>query len=311
MGTIGGDIGDGLTLPKATPVGKTSYFDLTRPKVPFRSKNFNFSMLNSYSRCPLEFYFKYVAKARITQQNPSIYEVVGNVLHETAAKVQETVKKPEFKKENKEQVKVFVQATKETIKENFIISIQKQKGIKDKKVVEELIKKPEIKATIEASVKKIENYAKKEVVAKEKALFTETSFSFPLGEYKFFGTWDRVNKNEETGEVEVIDYKSKNRPLFKHYSFQMYIYGLAYYLLHGVVPKLTLKSLSSDFSTTQYPNVAKLEATKEKIIGYIKEIQAGSYQEKPTQHKCSSCKFGFDCPKSMKTSQSTDSNILL
>lgn len=249
-------------------------------------------------------------KLKPAKKHATIFQIVGNVLHETAANVQVAVKsqKKEFKKED---VTVLVKESEKQIRESFIANIKKEKGIKETAVVEKLISKPEIQETIKKSTEKIKKYVKKEVATPIKAHFTEMPFKFKMGkDIVFYGTWDRVNRNEESGEVEIIEYKSHSNPQFRYHDFQMYIYGYAYYTLFDVVPKLTIKSLSSDQWASQTPTVSKLNEVKEKVLKYIKEIREGDYNASPSPKVCSNCKFAFECPHSMKSNSKSSKSDL-
>lgn len=272
-----------------------SSFDIHQPFEEFTSNRFSFTMLKSYILCPLQFYFNYVMQIKPKVSNATTNEISGIVLHDIAANVQNDVK-------NDKTTDEIIDYVEENVKSNFIQQIMKSRR-KTKKEAEEDLSTPEMQKKLMESLHVMKDYVKLESKKKteQRAKFTEHEFTFTLDDdIIFHGRWDRVDVNDKTGEVNIIDYKSGLSPSMKVYWLQMDIYAIGYYENYNVFPKLTIKSFKNDYSVSKYSDLETIERTKMYLKQIISQIRSSRFLPLPSKKKCTLCKFGDECPFSKK-----------
>lgn len=278
-----------------------SYFDIHQPFEEFTSNRYSFTMLKTYILCPLQFYFVYVVNIKPKTVSATTNEISGLVLHDIAANVQNDVKKDKSADEIIDKVEGNVKAT-------FIQQIMKSKK-KSKEEAEVDLDTPEMQKKLIESLNVMKDYIKIESnkTVEERAKLTEKEFTFTLDDNIIFhGRWDRVDVNDKTGEVNIIDYKSKLTPNMRVNWLQMEIYAIGYYDNYNVLPKLTIRSFKDNYSVSKNSDLETIERTKVYLKQIIDQIRSSRFYPLPSTKKCNICKYGDECPFSQKN---LDENI--
>jgi putative RecB family exonuclease len=116
------------------------------------------------------------------------------------------------------------------------------------------------------------------------------------------GYVDRIDV-APTGEVRIVDYKSGKSPKpgwEEKALFQLRVYALLYWRLHGVIPSLlVLHYLADARSVRSTPNERELLSTEKKLLQIadeiIQAIEKDHFPPKPSK-LCDWCFFKTICP---------------
>ncbi len=106
-----------------------------------------------------------------------------------------------------------------------------------------------------------------------------------------------------TGEVRIVDYKTGKAPKpgwEEKALFQLRIYALIYWRIHGVLPhRLQLMYLGDGQLLRSAPTVSQLENTEKKLLAIADEIftalETGQWRPRPSK-LCDWCSFKAICP---------------
>ncbi len=125
--------------------------------------------------------------------------------------------------------------------------------------------------------------------------FLEKSFILPFGDYSLRGKIDRIDIFDEG--VEIIDYKT-GHPLKKlnpDHKRQLLFYQIAAEEVFGLQPKkLSFYYLENGSKLSFLGNEKEKQATKEKMLQIIKEIQNSSFPPTKGRH-CRYCDYRQVC----------------
>jgi DNA helicase-2/ATP-dependent DNA helicase PcrA len=130
----------------------------------------------------------------------------------------------------------------------------------------------------------------------------EKDFSFPLGNDRIRGRWDRVDVKD--GAVVIIDFKSSDVREQKEAdrrvkeSLQLSIYALAYREVYGKIPeRVELHFLESGLVGRCEKDEDALKDTIEKVKIVAAGIRQKDYEAKPQYIACRYCAYGEICPQ--------------
>ncbi|MEW6171233.1 MAG: PD-(D/E)XK nuclease family protein, partial [Candidatus Omnitrophota bacterium] len=131
--------------------------------------------------------------------------------------------------------------------------------------------------------------------------YVEKEFSFPLGNNRIIGRWDRVDIEKE--KVTIIDFKSSEIKVQKDAdkkakdSLQLSLYALAYKTMYGVMPdNVELHFLESDLVGRAERKDQDLDELKDKINKVSSGIRNQVFEAKPVYLACTWCAFNQICP---------------
>ncbi|HID31785.1 MAG TPA: ATP-dependent helicase, partial [bacterium (Candidatus Stahlbacteria)] len=127
----------------------------------------------------------------------------------------------------------------------------------------------------------------------------EEPFSFPFGDLRIEGRWDRVDLDDEV----VIDYKtSENVDQRKadaeaRNSIQLAIYALAYKAVYGKAPERTELHFVDNGIIGRMRKIGdKIKKSEQRIATAIEGIRRGDFQPRPVFKACAFCPFNDHCP---------------
>ncbi len=131
--------------------------------------------------------------------------------------------------------------------------------------------------------------------------YVEKDFSFPLGNNRVRGRWDRVDVKD--GTTVIIDFKSSDVREQKEAdrrvkeSLQLSIYALAYKEVYGKIPeRVELHFLESGLIGRCEKDEDDLKETIEKIKMVADGIRQKNYEAKPQYIACRYCAYSEICP---------------
>jgi len=185
---------------------------------------FSASRLNTFSDCPLKYYFNYILKASSPKEfNDAEFDAAqaGTLFHSVVE-----VFAREFKGNNSLDIDIRVQ---EIYEEEYKKALPK----KDGKIFETVFHKQK-KQELQIAIDRFKKYVKNTELDKfDKA---EEEFNFEMDGNKFTGIIDRIDIDESTSTVTLIDYKtskahkntakqdSKYQKLTEYKEFQLPLY---------------------------------------------------------------------------------------
>lgn len=222
------------------------------------------SMIESYLKCPYEFYWRYVLKAPSKANHHLIY---GSAIHsgiETFFKTKGT---------QKEKTEAAIEAFNNSWREE---------GFPNAKVREEL------KAQ---GIKSIYNFCEAE---KDKPAPTEIekTFVLNLGDVRVKGRIDAFYDNPtEIRDFKTSQIKDEKDAMTKLKSnFPLKVYALAISENLGKPPeKLSLNFVDFDTTVSYQPKEKDLEKVKEKILNAAQKIKEGNFEPAQSEHFCDVC----------------------
>ena len=132
--------------------------------------------------------------------------------------------------------------------------------------------------------------------------FVRKKTAIKTTEIYLHGYVDRIDV-APTGEVRIVDYKSGKSPKpgwEEKALFQLRVYALLYWRLHGVIPSLlVLHYLGDARSVRSSPNEKELLSTEKKLLQIadeiIEAIAKDHFPPKPSK-LCDWCFFKTICP---------------
>ena len=287
---------------------------------------FSPSSLNTYKRCPLQFYYKEIAKLGEPEKNKEVIDAatLGNIIHEILQEIFEPLKlknvEADYLEEHLKNLKPLLQKSFDKLYEDG--DIKTGKNLLVSKVAERFIRnylKHEIKKIKKGDsvfIKSLEEYFTTKIPI--------NNYEFPddLKTLNFKGIIDRIDTIN--GQLRIIDYKTgtvkKSDLVIKDWeslftdpktdkSFQLVFYAWLYYKQSRTqetsIPGIfSLKKLSEGFIDLKTPDKGILNPEDFKIfenslINLLKNIfdQQIPFTQTDDINFCSYCNYKIICNK--------------
>jgi len=249
----------------------------TEPIPESKRLTLSYYQVDDYSTCPLKYKYAHILKVPVWQHHTIVY---GKALHDA---IQEYHKRKINKREVsiEDLIEVF---EKSWISEGFLTREHEELRLESGK---EALRR---------------FYAEQEKIGLLPT-YIEKEFSFPLGNNRVIGRWDRVDIRN--GKTFVIDYKSsqvrdqKDADKKAKESLQLSIYAFAHHEIYGSIPdEVQLYFIESGMVGRAKKEKPDLDEVREIILESAKGIRARDYTAKPEYMACKYCAFNEICPSS-------------
>ncbi len=236
----------------------------------------SYYQIDDYLTCPLKYKYVHILRVPIMQHHSIIY---GKALHSAVSEYNRRKINGHSIGED-ELIRIFEEAW---TNEGFLTREHEEMRLESgRRALKEFYRKQEETGIIPA--------------------YVEKEFSFPLGNIKIRGRWDRIDIHDEN--ISIIDFKSSEVHTLKDAdkksrdSLQLSIYTLAYREIYGRMPdRLELHFLESGLIGVS----ARKEDDLNKIIKRINEVASGirarNYEANPDYIACRYCAFVEICPR--------------
>lgn len=218
------------------------------------------SMIESYLKCPYEFYWRYVLKAPIELNHNIIY---GNAIHAGIEAFFKT-------KNNKE----------ENARQTFLAS-WKDEGFPDAKT------RKDLKNNGLVNLKSFCQKATNQIAPTE----IEKQFVLNLEEIKIKGRIDAFYSDPiEIRDFKTSKVKNENDAMRKlKQNFPLKVYALAIYNNVQQIPILSLEFVDNGIVVSYTPKKKELEKVQDKIMTVATQIKNGQFDPTPNEHFCDVC----------------------
>lgn len=218
------------------------------------------SMIESYLKCPYEFYWRYVLKAPSEPNHNLIY---GSAIH---AGIEAFFKARQDKEEHA--IEAFTKSWQE-------------EGFPDAKTRDDLKR---------SGLQALKNFIKRSGEGTEPQE-VERSFALSFEDIRIKGRIDAFYSNP----MEIKDFKTSkikndldaNRKLKEN--FPLKVYALAIFEEFGQIPILSLDFVEHDFVASYTPKEKELEKTRDKILQVATGIKSGEFEPNLSEHFCDVC----------------------
>lgn len=234
------------------------------------------SSIGTYEKCPKKYYFQYIEKPPVPEQDWSHLEF-GKCAHRALElfhkNLCENVVSPE------DYSKVMKESAKEALKE-FDFFILKPDL-------------PELKDVLQSYLNKIQESGLPQVIA------NELNFDFKIDEYTVRGFIDRIDKISP-GHYKVVDYKTNKNPKYLS-NFQLLLYALAIKKIYPDVEKISgcYVLLKHNCDTLEYSfEEEDYKATEDKVRQVGLSIDTSVEWEKRPSILCNWCDYQSICQNS-------------
>lgn len=270
-------------------------------KIKNRFENFSFSKLDTYIQCPRRYKLKYVDGNYATVK--SLPLEMGTLIHYINENIADLIingKPIDYDYWKKQIFELDKPNTSTTRMSNAVRGV----NLLEEEYLRQFVTESEKSGLtysdkIDTYIENIKDLEKMHKEGEWKILDTEVEFSFiHKGKYNFRGFIDRVDIHKETGDIRVIDYKTKDRP-FEHRDLttpmQMVIYAIACVEKYGKLPvefiyDLVFLNLKQHGGTKGF-----LRRGERKLNSTLQEIESGDFKPKPTP-LCHWCEFSATNP---------------
>ncbi|OGF31516.1 hypothetical protein A2533_04055 [Candidatus Falkowbacteria bacterium RIFOXYD2_FULL_35_9] len=254
-------------------------------------KHFSFSALNTYSRCPYQFYFAKMLKIP-TFGKPAL--TFGDVMHRT--------------------IKDFLEMSAEiavSAQTNLFGAIEQKTNAKkviDEKQLLDLYQKnwrddwyPTAKLKedyFKKGQKILKTFRQDFIDSKPDIRLVEHSFNVKIGQFKILGRIDRMDNVE--GGVEIIDYKTGSPKTKEKLSIddkrQLILYQIATEQVFGLKPaKLTYQYLENNTKVSFLGTDKQIINLKNKFLEIMTQVQTGNFIATPEPNICKFCDYQGIC----------------
>jgi DNA helicase-2/ATP-dependent DNA helicase PcrA len=140
-----------------------------------------------------------------------------------------------------------------------------------------------------------------EKVRNSRPKFIEKDFSFPLGDIKISGRFDRVDEDERG--VTIIDFKTSDIKTQKDAvkrikeNKQLVLYSLAYKNIFGLLPsRIELFFLESGLTADRKVEEEDFTQILEEVKKVASGIRTENFQATPDYNNCNYCAYSQICP---------------
>jgi len=285
-------ISSGITidLEQKAPLAQTENFELETPK------EFSFSQLQSFEKCPWQYRFQFVL--RVPTFGKGVFSF-GKTMHNTLQKFYQQVIELNSAKQNSlfsptapkldDQIKVpsldeLKQIYKDSWQDSWFYSAAQKQDYKKKGI--------EILESF---------YARGEKEGWTVPITVEKGFRFRVKDHTIKGQIDRIDKTID-GKLAIIDYKTgkPKEKLNSEDKSQLLIYQIA---AESVIELRNLGEVGelryyflNDNSIQQFKGTdQEIEKEKEKIDEIITDIKKKNFTPKPSKENCQFCDFRDIC----------------
>lgn len=256
--------------------------DTPRPREPYQlPKQFSFSQLMTFERCPLEYKFIYILKMPLEDNAQAVF---GRCLHACLRQFFLPCL------ENVFQASLFgdKKVDKQLLSQEHLLKLYEQfwqdNGYEDREQADNFKKRgKKMLITLRDQLGE----------AAPNIAFLEKKFTLKLGQYTLAGTIDRVDKLPD-GTYEIIDYKSGKRPTTFGYKNkrQLLLYQAALEEnFNFTVSRLTFQYLEPYHAETFVAKREDIEKVKKEMIELIEELKTSDFK-KPNGNDCQYCHHG-------------------
>ena len=253
---------------------------------------FSFSQISCFSKCPLQYKYKYVLKIPI--EGKAVFSF-GRSMHSTLC---EFVKRAQGRKT--EQTDLFRKEKQK--KQVQQVGFEELNKIFEKEWIDEWYKDKNQQQDYHKLGKKIikgfyEDFQKNppEILEIDGKLALEMSFKFKAGNYTILGTIDRIDKT--TGGASIVDYKTgkAKEKFYPDDKQQLLIYQIALEECFGLKPiELSYYYLEAGKKVSFLGSQKDIEKQKQDILSRIKEIGKSDFSPTPG-FNCKFCDFYNIC----------------
>lgn len=274
-------------------------------------KSFSSSALTTYIHCPMQFYFRYVAKIREREEISQKIEAddFGNILHTAMEKIYRNAGTTITQEVINLLKPMIEEAVKEAVLEKYEIELHQLQG--NDIILAEVLH--------QLALRILENdraEAPFDIISLEKKYFGSVK-TIQNGSVKLEGTFDRVDKKE--GVVRIIDYKTGmvkfkkkldiaelfNEPKYKAL-FQLYFYTFIFRTNHPDIESKAGFYLAKDLSEgIQWPtnedafSTETMESFSERLSSLIDEILESKtpFSQTDDTRRCQHCPYKMICSR--------------
>jgi len=248
---------------------KTKFRDPIYQKVKFVPRFLSYSQINMYKTCPLQYKYRYVLNIPTP---PSHALSFGITIHDTLRDFHSILLHQP----------VSLEELYEIYKKNWHPLGYENETHRKKR--------------FEQGEELLENYFEKHHKEKTQPIALEKSFNIWIGDTKFFGRIDRIDKFEDG--VEIIDYKTGTTKDQKYIDKddQIAFYAIAAKEALNMNPKkLTYYFVESGEKISTTRTREQLEKNKEAVKKTVVLLKMGEFEAKPSM-MCKWCNFKNICP---------------
>jgi DNA helicase-2/ATP-dependent DNA helicase PcrA len=241
--------------------------------------NLSYSNIASYRRCPMQFVYQAIYKI---PSEPKPYFKFGQFIHRMLEELHKHLKQNQVLTEE-----AFIKMYNDRWNLSTV-------GFDNEEHKEDYKKEGE---------RILRDYYNTNKNSWKESLYLEKRFSFSTANnIKINGVIDRIDKLNEEGDCEIIDYKTGRPKDLKQFNkdkenaLQLYIYAIACQdKLNINATKLTFYYLTDGSKIQIEPEPEDLSYAQDVIDETSENIKAGSFDATPSAFKCKSCEFRRIC----------------
>ena len=237
----------------------------------------SFSKLDSYERCPQRYFYQYVMKLPSKRTVPLVY---GSALHAAVAVHAEQVR--DGKGIDKDAIfSAYEDSWEEDVFTSEVESKQKyEDGVRLLEAFIERSNEEEDKTSL--------------VIVEEK--FT---VDLPNLNASLIGYWDRIDRDEATGDLYIREFKTKLHPFAIRQvreNLQLKIYSLAFQNKYGKLPeRVSLESITNGQKVAYNPTPEDTDAAVSWMEKSLSGIRNNNFTPSPSYMQCKLCPFSAVC----------------